>query len=132
MPFQLLKARINCNYNRVIKPFKTQESFVSWTNNNAFTICQINAFSDSNLESARARYQVSYQNSTVDIKLNLMQSTSQTSYCFDVFLMLNYNELNSAVETIIALYRARLEALRYQYNGDWIISDSDLTLTNLK
>ncbi len=132
MPFQLLKARINCNYNRVIKPFKRLEDFINWTDNINFSIRKTEAFSNSNLESAQASYQVNYQNNTVDIKLNLMQSTGQTSYCFDVFLMLNYDQLNTAVETIIALYQARLEALRYQYNGNWIISDSDLTLTNLK
>ncbi len=132
MPFRLLKARINCNYNRIIKPFKTLENFTNWTDNTDFSISQIEPFSDSNLESASVRYSTSYQSSTVDIKLNLMQSTGLTSYCFDVFLMINYAELNSAAEAIIALYRVRLDALRYQYNGDWIIADSDLTLTNLK
>ncbi len=132
MPYQLLKARINCNYNRIIKPFKSLNNFITWTNRADFTVEQAIAFSDSNLERASAQYKISYQSTNVAIDLKLMQSTSLTSYCFDVFLMINYAELNSAVETVIALYQTRLEALRYQYNGDWIINDSDLTLTNLR
>ncbi len=132
MPYQLLKARINCNYNRIIKPLKSLDNFITWTNCADFNVKQALAFSDSNLENATAQYKVSYQSTTVMIDLKLMQSTQLTSYCFDVFLVMNYNALNADVDKIVALYRERLEALRYQYNGNWIISDGDLTLTNLR
>ncbi len=132
MPYQLLKARINTNFHRIIKPFKNLPAFCDWTNQANLTISEQTAFSDNNLENGSACYQIATADQMIAIDIKLMQSTKLTSYCFDVFLVINYTMLNDEVKAISALYQQRLTALRQQYNGDWVIGDQDLTLSCLR
>ncbi|PIE77253.1 MAG: hypothetical protein CSA13_00355 [Clostridiales bacterium] len=131
MPYKLLKQRINTNFSRIVKPFKNRSAFAEWTERPDYIIETALDFSDVNLESAQAVYNVIFDDAQIAVEIRLMQSTHYTSYCFDLFLVLRYDELNSATASVIAHYDARLEALRRQYNGDWIIGDGDLTLSAL-
>ncbi len=132
MPYQLFKARINTNFNRIIKPFKNLTAFRDWTNQANLTISEQIAFSDNNLENGSASYQIATAKQMITIDIKLMQSTKLTTYCFDVFLVINYNVVSDEVKAICALYQQRLSELQKQYNGNWIIGDQDLTLSCLK
>ncbi len=131
MPYKILKQRINTNFSRIIKPFKTSDSFAKWTARPDYQFSTLKAFSDCNLESATAAYHVCAAGAKLDVEIRLMQSTRHTSYCFDVFLWLKFESYSAQIESIISCYDDRLEALRAQYNGDWIIEDQDLTLSVL-
>ncbi len=132
MPYRLLKARINTNFNRAVKPFKTAAAFAAWTDQPAYQIAERSTFSDVNLESGAAQYDLRAASSELVVEIRIMQSAKLTTYCFDVFIVLHYTAPSKALDGVAQLYQTRLAALRQQYNGDWIIGDQDLTLSCLR
>ncbi len=132
MPYKLLKQRVNTNFNRIIKPFRSRAAFTEWSERSDYIIETVADFSDCNLESAAAAYRVTIGDLAITVDLRIMQSTRQTSYCFDVFLMLRYDDADAIIDAVVNHYAMRLEALRRRYNGDWIIGDGDLTRSSLR
>ncbi len=132
MPYRLLKTRINTNFSRIVKPFKTTQAFADWLADAALDWQIKVPFADNSLESASVQYDLVSGNQPLYVEVRLMQSTRQTSYCFDVFIVIHFATYDDAVAKIVDLCDTRLSALRRQYNGDWIIDDKSLTLSCLR
>ncbi len=77
------------------------------------------------------KYKDGFHNSTVEI--NFMMAASKTEYCTEIHVL--HKGLLDNIETkefFSEFWKEKLEILRKNYNGDWIIEDKDMVLSVLK
>jgi len=72
---------------------------------------------------------------TFSLEIHIMMAASRTEYCTDVHLLQKGFEDSEEDHGLRALYNSfwteKLEVLRQRINGDWVISDADLTRSSL-
>lgn len=133
MPFKLLKTRINTHYRQAIAPFINAEQFQCWLNNTIIQVVEtVQSIQDINQESAHVVYTIQIDEKRYQADVRVVQSTKLTAYCFDVFIILNTTSSDSIEPQLSDTIEACLEKLRHNYNGNWTISDDDLTLSILQ
>lgn len=66
------------------------------------------------------------------VEIHLMPCTSKTTYCTHVQLLLRLEMTAEKMEEERTYYTALLEQLRRTVNGDWIITEGDLSLGMLR
>lgn len=69
------------------------------------------------------------------LEVNLMMSASRTEYCTDVHLIQRGFEDDEnghkARDKFIGFWQEKLEVLRQEINGDWVIDDKELSYSSL-
>ena len=80
------------------------------------------------------RFKQAFTDSLVEI--NFMLGTSDTEYCTEIHVLhkgLKDDELSVEAKNFFnEFWKDKLNILREQYNGDWVIEDKDLVLSVLK
>lgn len=76
-----------------------------------------------------------HQNESYDMTIRFMPCRSDTEYCSELHLMFKHNEraLNEdEIGVYDSVFATLLEMLRQYQNKDWIIQDSDLSMSWLR
>ncbi len=134
MSYFLSKVRINTHFNQLKKHFKSSELIESWLADCPVQtmLTSSSPFEDQYQMTAHAAYVIHAPQGDYNLALKMMQSTRDTTYCFDVFFMLSPQEDSDDFKAIANVLSTGLDALRHTYNGDWLISDDDLTMSAFK
>lgn len=65
------------------------------------------------------------------VEINFMQCTSRTKFCTEIHVVHRNIENEEKKQFYKQFWQEALDALRYYYNKDWVITDRELTLTKL-
>jgi uncharacterized protein YndB with AHSA1/START domain len=75
-----------------------------------------------------------FKETSTQVEVRIMSATSETEYCTEIHVL--HKGLDALSDDEAAIYKAFwkdvLERMRRSVNGDWVISDSELTLDCFK
>lgn len=133
MSFYLAKARIMTSHQQLANYFsnsvkfnKTILQFVPEAMIDV--IAQTKAFQVRHLEAAYTTYELVIDQKPSVLQIIWMQSTSKTSYCFDVIFQITPHGAAEKIPELDYL----LESIRKKHNKNWIIEDHHLDDASLK
>jgi len=75
-----------------------------------------------------------FKDHIAEVEVRIMSATSETEYCTEIHVM--HKGLDALSEEQVSIYKVfwkdTLERMRRSVNGDWVITDSELTLDCFK
>ncbi len=140
--FQRIEVRLYADLNRTDRYFYRPELLSTWgqeveealLTGDELTFCAHDRGVVHRLESHEREKKLVFQRPEdgAHLEIHLMPCTSQTTYCTHVQLLLRREMTLEEAETEGRYYAALLEKLRRTINGDWIITEADLSLGMLR
>ncbi len=133
MNYTLTKTRVNTDITQLRRIFRSADSLKKALSKQiGIKDCDFDflnySYGELNLMSALAEFKIKTSENLVPIQIRFMQSTRKTELCFDVFVLIVNTEDQGIIEAEVKKTASDfLESLRVRYNGDWHISDKDLS-----
>lgn len=133
MKYIIIKTRVNTDFTKFRKIFseadslkKTIDFFVKLENTEV-NFLNYN-YSELKLMSGKADFSAEISGYKFPLRIDFMQSTYKTEMCFDVFVIIyDINKSQDLSQKLKKIFSEFLESLRNKYNGNWHITDMDLS-----
>ncbi len=154
MNFLHKTTRLGCDLGRAFRFLTKPDMIKKWSNLDAdismkkgghYTltssedaVLQLNTSGSVILDYEREKYlHIEWKdaNESYDLLIRFMQCTYETEFCTEMHLMFKHMERSLSeleVESYNDLFETLLEELRKYQNKDWVIQDSDLSMSYLK